>query len=82
MTANLLQRPLRLTLHASDALPDGMSWNIIEGYVIAKTWSKDGDGISRCILSPRDLISSERPAIRRPPPPGAALLNHGDGRKY
>ena len=24
MTANLIQRPLRLTLHASDALPDGI----------------------------------------------------------
>ena len=63
MTTNLLQRPLRLTLHASDALPDGMSWKILEGYVIATTWCGDGDVISIDIWSPRDLISSEQPAI-------------------
>ena len=63
MTANLLQRPLRLTLHASDALPDGMSWKILVGYVIATTWSGDGDVISLGIWSPGNLISSEQPAI-------------------
>lgn len=63
MTANRLQRPLRLTLHASDALPDGMSWKILEGYVIATNWSGDGDVISLGKWSPGDLISSEQSAI-------------------
>jgi hypothetical protein len=63
MTINLLQRPLRLTLHASDALPDGMSWEILEGYVIATTWCGDRGVISLGIWSPGDLISSEQPAI-------------------
>ena len=63
MTTNLLQRPLRLTLHASDALPDGMSWKILEGYVIARTWCGDGEVISIDIWSPGGLISSEQSAI-------------------
>ncbi len=63
MTASLLQRPLRLTLHASDALPDGMSWTVFESFVSATTWPGDGDGISLGIWSPGNLISSEQPAI-------------------
>ena len=63
MTANLRQRPLRLTLHASDTLQDGMSWKIIDDYVIAKTWHGNGDEISLGIWSLGDLISSEQPAI-------------------
>lgn len=63
MTANLLQRPLRLSLHDSDALPDWMSWKILEGYLIATTWSGAGEAISLGIWSPGDSISSEQPAI-------------------
>ena len=66
MTANRLQRPLRLTLHDSDALPDGMSWKILEGYLIATTWSGAGEAISLGIWSPGDSISSEQPAIAHP----------------
>lgn len=40
-----------------------MSWKILEGHLIATTWSGAGEAISLGIWSPGDLISSEQPAI-------------------
>jgi hypothetical protein len=38
MTASLQKRPLRLTLHPNDVLPEAMSWRVVEGYVRSLTW--------------------------------------------
>jgi hypothetical protein len=46
MTATLLKRPLQLTLHPQDILPEGMSWRLHEGYVRAATWDLEGESIT------------------------------------
>jgi hypothetical protein len=63
MTASLLKRPLRLTLHPQDALPEGMSWRLHEGYVRTTTWDLDGESITLGLWGPGDVISSEHPAL-------------------
>jgi CRP-like cAMP-binding protein len=63
MTASLLKRPLRLTLHPQDTLPEGMSWRLHEGYVRTATWDLDGESITLGLWGPGDVISSENPAL-------------------
>ena len=63
MTASLLKRPLRLTLHPQDTLPEGMSWRLHEGYVRTATWDLDGESITLGLWGPGDVISSEDPAL-------------------
>lgn len=63
MTASLLKRPLRLTLHPQDVLPEGMSWRLHEGYVRSATWDPEGDPITLGIWGPGSVISSDDPAV-------------------
>lgn len=63
MTASPLTRPLRLTLHPQDVLPDAMSWRLHEGYVRSATWDHEGDAIALGLWGPGDLISSEDPVL-------------------
>lgn len=63
MTASLLKRPLRLTLHPQDVLPEGMSWRLHEGYVRSTTWDLEGETIALGLWGPGDVISSEDPAL-------------------
>ena len=42
MTSSLRKRPLQLTLHPQDVLPEGMSWRLHEGYVRSATWDLEG----------------------------------------
>ncbi len=63
MTASLLKRPLRLTLHPQDVLPEGMSWRLHEGYVRSTTWDPEGETITLGLWGPGDLISSEDPVL-------------------
>ena len=63
MTATLLKRPLQLTLHPQDILPEGMSWRLHEGYVRAATWDLEGESITLGLWGPGDVISSEDPGL-------------------
>lgn len=64
MTTSLVKRPLRLTLHPQDVLPEGMSWRLHEGYVRSASWDSEGEAITLGLWGPGDLISSEVPAIQ------------------
>ncbi len=64
MTAALLKRPLRLTLHPQDVLPEGMSWRLHEGYVRSATWDPEGESITLGLWGPGDVISSEDPVLQ------------------
>ena len=61
MTASLHKRPLRLTLHPNDVLPEAMSWRVVEGYVRSLTWDWEGESITLGLWGPGDVISSEDP---------------------
>ena len=61
MTSSLLRRPLRLTLHPHDVLPEHMSWRLHEGYVRSATWNDEGESITLGLWGPGDVISSEDP---------------------
>jgi CRP-like cAMP-binding protein len=63
MTASLQQRPLRLTLHPNDVLPEAMSWRIVDGYVRSLTWDLDGESITLGLWGPGDVISTEEPPV-------------------
>ena len=63
MTATLLKRPLQLTLHPQDILPEGMSWRLHEGYVRAATWDLEGESITLGLWGAGDVISSEDPGL-------------------
>ena len=63
MTTTLLKRPLQLTLHPQDILPEGMSWRLHEGYVRAATWDLEGESITLGLWGPGDVISSEDPGL-------------------
>lgn len=63
MTLSLLKRPLQLTLHPQDVLPDGMSWRLHEGYVRSTTWDPEGESITLGLWGPGDVISSEDPLL-------------------
>ena len=63
VTTSLFKRPLQLTLHPQDLLPDAMSWRLHEGYVRSSTWDLEGESITLGIWGPGDLISSEDPVI-------------------
>lgn len=63
MTASPLARPLRLTLHPQDVLPEAMSWRLHEGYVRSVTWDAEGEAIALGLWGPGDLISSENPVL-------------------
>ncbi|MFN9646149.1 MAG: Crp/Fnr family transcriptional regulator [Cyanobacteriota bacterium] len=63
MTVSLHKRPLRLTLHPNDVLPEGMSWRVVEGYVRSLTWDLEGESITMGLWGPGDLISSEDPPL-------------------
>jgi CRP-like cAMP-binding protein len=59
MTVSLQKRPLRLTLHPNDVLPEAMSWRIVEGYVRSLTWDSEGESITLGLWGPGDVISTE-----------------------
>ena len=59
MTSSLIKRPLQLTLHPQDVLPEGMSWRLHDGYVRSTTWDPDGESITLGLWGPGDVISSE-----------------------
>jgi CRP-like cAMP-binding protein len=63
MTATLLKRPLQLTLHPQDVLPEAMSWRLHEGYVRAMTWDLEGESITLGLWGPGDVITSEDPGL-------------------
>lgn len=63
MTATLLKRPLQLTLHPQDILPEGMSWRLHEGYVRAATCDLEGESITLGLWGPGDVLSSEDPGL-------------------
>ena len=63
MTTSHLKRPLRLTLHPQDVLPEHMSWRLHEGYVRSSTWDDDGESITLGLWGPGDVISSEDPVL-------------------
>jgi len=63
MTTSLLKRPLRLTLHPQDVLPEHMSWRLHEGYVRSATWDAEGEAITLGLWGPGDVISSEDPVV-------------------
>jgi CRP-like cAMP-binding protein len=63
MTTSLLNRPLKLTLHPQDVLPEAMSWRLHEGYVRSATWDLEGESITLGIWGPGDVISSEDPVL-------------------
>ena len=63
MTSSLLKRPLQLTLHPQDVLPEGMSWRLHEGYVRSATWDLEGESITLGLWAPGDLITSEDPVL-------------------
>jgi len=63
MTASLLKRPLKLTLHPQDVLPEAMSWRLREGYVRAMTWNLEGESITLGLWGPGDVITSEDPGL-------------------
>jgi CRP-like cAMP-binding protein len=63
MTLSLHKRPLRLSLHPNDVLPEGMSWRVVEGYVRSLTWDLEGESITMGLWGPGDLISSEDPPL-------------------
>ena len=63
MTTSLRNRPLRLTLHPTDVLPEAMSWRIAEGYVRSVTWDLEGESITLGLWGPGDVISSEAPPL-------------------
>ena len=64
MTSSLVKRPLRLTLHPQDVLPEGMSWRLHEGYVRSTTWDGEGETITLGLWGPGDVISSEDPVLQ------------------
>jgi CRP-like cAMP-binding protein len=64
MTASLHKRPLRLTLHPNDVLPEAMSWRVVEGYVRSLTWDWEGESITLGLWGPGDVISSEDPPLQ------------------
>ena len=63
MTTSHLKRPLRLTLHPQDVLPEHMSWRLHEGYVRSATWDDEGESITLGLWGPGDVISSEDPVL-------------------
>ena len=63
MTSSLLKRPLQLTLHPQDVLPEGMSWRLHDGYVRSATWDPEGENITLGLWGPGDVITSEDPAL-------------------
>lgn len=64
MTSSWLKRPLQLTLHPQDVLPDEMSWRLQEGYVRSATWDHEGECITLGLWGPGDGISSEHPSVQ------------------
>jgi len=63
MTSPLLKRPLQLTLHPQDVLPEGMGWRLHEGYVRSATWDLEGESITLGLWGPGDVITSEDPVL-------------------
>ena len=63
MTSSIVRRPLQLTLHPQDVLPEAMSWRLHEGYVRAMTWDLDGESITLGLWGPGDVITSEDPGL-------------------
>jgi len=64
VTSSRLKRPLQLTLHPQDVLPEGMSWRLHDGYVRTTTWDLEGDSISLGLWGPGDVISAENPVLQ------------------
>ena len=64
VTSSFLKRPLQLTLHPQDVLPEGMSWQLHDGYVRATTWDLEGESISLGLWGPGDVISAENPVLQ------------------
>jgi CRP-like cAMP-binding protein len=63
MTVSLFKRPLQLTLHPQDVLPEGLSWRLHEGYVRTTTWDPEGESITLGLWGPGDLITTEDAAV-------------------
>lgn len=63
MTSSQRKRPLQLTLHPQDVLPEAMSWRLHEGYVRSATWDLEGESITLGLWGPGDLITSEDPVL-------------------
>jgi len=63
MTTSLFKRPLQLTLHPQDVLPEAMSWRLHEGYVRSATWDLEGESITLGLWGPGDVISSHDPVL-------------------
>ena len=63
MTSSLFKRPLQLTLHPQDVLPEAMSWRLHEGYVRSATWDLEGESITLGLWGPGDVITSEDPVL-------------------
>ena len=63
VTSSLRKRPLQLTLHPQDVLPERMSWRLHEGYVRSATWDLEGESITLGLWGPGDVITSEDPVL-------------------
>jgi len=63
MTTTVFKRPLQLTLHPQDVLPEAMTWRLHEGYVRAATWDLEGESITLGLWGPGDVITSEDPGL-------------------
>ena len=63
VTPSLIKRPLQLTLHPQDVLPEAMSWRLHDGYVRSATWDLEGESITLGLWGPGDVITSEHPAL-------------------
>ena len=63
VTSSLFKRPLQLTLHPQDVLPEAMSWRLHEGYVRSATWDLEGESITLGLWGPGDVITSEDPVL-------------------
>ncbi|MEB3354535.1 MAG: hypothetical protein VKM34_09940 [Cyanobacteriota bacterium] len=63
VTPSLFKRPLQLTLHPQDVLPEAMSRRLHEGYVRSATWDLEGESITLGLWGPGDVITSEDPVL-------------------
>jgi CRP-like cAMP-binding protein len=63
VTSSLFKRPLQLTLHPQDVLPEAMGWRLHEGYVRSATWDLEGESITLGLWGPGDVITSEDPVL-------------------
>ncbi|MEB3353275.1 MAG: Crp/Fnr family transcriptional regulator [Cyanobacteriota bacterium] len=58
MTDDASDRRFRLRLQASDVLPAGLSWSILEGYVRTTSFDQDGEAFTLAVWGPGEWVSS------------------------